>query len=298
MSPALPPVIGGVREMQAWSAATRAAGLRIAFVPTMGGLHAGHLSLVRLAQSRADRVVVSVFVNPTQFGPGEDFHAYPRDLNRDLEALRGTAASVCFAPAVEEIYPPGDETRIVLGGIAGKLCGARRPGHFEGVADVLIRLFNAVLPDEAVFGQKDAQQALLVQRLVRALHFPLRIELGEIVREPEGLAMSSRNAYLSQTERTQALGLYLALEEVGAALRDGERDPGRLGEIGAARVLAHAGSAPEYFSVVDPETLSAPAAVGDGLLLVACALRLPGARLIDNHVYRIEGGSVSEAKLF
>jgi pantoate--beta-alanine ligase len=298
MNPARPLLISGVREMQAWSRENRAAGRSLGFVPTMGGLHEGHLSLMRLAAQNSDRLVVSIFVNPTQFRADEDYHSYPRDLKRDLGLLEEVGADVCFFPDAVEIYPPGDETRIDIGWGTDLLCGSVRPGHFDGVVNILVRLFNAVLPDEAVFGQKDAQQALIVRRLVRALHFPLRLCLGEIVREPDGLAMSSRNAYLDPEERERAFALRVALDEVGESLRAGERDPERLRELGEARIVAIAGAMPEYFSLVEPETLQMPSRIGTGLILVACALRFSKARLIDNHVYFCEGEAAREALLF
>jgi len=290
-----PKVVRRIRDMQAWSRGYREAGRSIGLVPTMGNLHEGHLSLVRMALAECDRVIVSLFVNPTQFGPGEDFEAYPRSWEADLEKLARLRVPFVFAPAVEEMYPPGDATRITVGWGGDRLCGAARPGHFDGVATVVAKLFGAVNPDLAVFGQKDAQQALIIRRLVRSLAFPVALRLGPTRREADGLAMSSRNAYLKPEDRARATVLYRALEAAGGALVEGERNAGVLARRGM-EILAEA--EPEYFEVVDPETLETPGSVGDGLLLIACAARLGGARLIDNHVYRIEGKRVEEALLF
>ncbi len=298
MKIAAPLLVENIKEMQAWSREQRTACRRVGFVPTMGGLHEGHLSLMKIAMKHCDRVVVSIFVNPTQFGPGEDYRKYPRDLERDMKLLADLGVDVCFAPKTEAIYLSGDVGKFELGWGTDRLCGASRPGHFDGVSNVLVRLFNAVLPDEAVFGQKDAQQALIVKRMVDTLHFPIDLTLGKIVREPDGLAMSSRNAYLSAAERERSIGLFGALKAVGGALSAGERDPGALAALGRAKALAVAGAEVEYFELLEPATLGAPSRIGDGLLLIACAIKMERARLIDNHVYRIEGENVSEALLF
>lgn len=293
-----PLVLRSAAELRSWRRVLRGDSHRLGFVPTMGGLHEGHLDLMRLALAHNDRLLVSIFVNPTQFGPQEDFAAYPRDLEADLTRLASLGPVACFAPAAATVYPPGDATTVSVGWGLDALCGASRPGHFDGVTNVLARLFNLVEPDEAVFGQKDAQQALIVKRLVETLHFPLSLRLAPTRREADGLAMSSRNRYLAPAERAQAGALYAALAATGAALRAGERDAGRLAAAGLARLAAAPGLAPEYFAVVDPATLKPPAGPASGLLLVACAVRLGATRLIDNLTFAIAGESVHETLLF
>lgn len=290
-----PEIIRAVADMQAWSRGHREAGRRIGLVPTMGNLHEGHLSLARMAMSESDRVVVSLFVNPTQFGPGEDYESYPRSWDEDLAKLRDLGVHYVFAPTVEELYPAGDSTRVTVNWGQDVLCGATRPGHFDGVTTVVAKLFNATIPDLAFFGQKDAQQALIIRRMVRTLAFPLVLRLGETVREADGLAKSSRNAYLNAGDRAKAQTLNLALSAVGSALEMGERNSAALENAGLA---AFDGLEPEYFSVLDPETLRATEHLEDGLVLVACAVPLGAARLIDNHVYRIHGDRVEKALLF
>ncbi len=281
--------------MQAYSREGRAAGLSLGLVPTMGNLHEGHISLLRQALSECDRVIVSIFVNPTQFGPGEDFDAYPRSWDEDLAKLAEAGAHCVFAPTLAEVYPPGDSTRVAVNWGTDVLCGASRPGHFDGVTTVVAKLFTATLPDLAFFGQKDAQQALLIRRMVRTLLFPVTLRLGETRREPDGLAMSSRNAYLDAGDRARASSLFGALQAAGAALEAGERDPLALEDLGRELL---SDLAMEYFSVVDPDTLERPAKLADGLVLMACAVRLGGARLIDNHVYRIDEEGARPVLLF
>jgi pantoate--beta-alanine ligase len=290
-----PKIIRSIADMQAWSRGHREAGRSIGLVPTMGNLHDGHLSLVRMALETSDRVVVSLFVNPSQFGPDEDFDSYPRTWDADFEQLSGLGVHFIFAPPVEEIYPQGDTTRVCVNWGSDKLCGAARPGHFDGVTTVVAKLFGATLPDLAIFGQKDAQQALILNRMVETLAFPVKLRLGETLRDADGLAMSSRNAYLDPQARSRASALYRALEASGEALKSGERDPAAL-EARGLELLSELDV--EYFSVLDPQTLERPRQVSDGLLLIACAARLKGARLIDNHVYRITGERVEEALLF
>ena len=292
---ASPEILRGVRVMQAWSRAGRAAGKRIALVPTMGNLHEGHLSLIRLAQAECPLTIVSSFVNPTQFGPGEDYASYPRTWDADLAKLSALGVDAVFAPTVEEIYPPGDRTRVVLGWGTDKLCGAFRPGHFDGVSTVVAKLFGATQPDRAYFGQKDAQQALILRRMTEMLCYPLELRLGPTLREADGLALSSRNIYLSPEERRRASALFAALESAGSALLSGERDAGKLEALGATALSE---LELEYFSVVDPKILERPERLRDGLVLMACAARVGPARLIDNHVYRIEGERAEEAALF
>ena len=253
----------------------------VALVPTMGALHDGHLSLVDEARTSCERVVMSIFVNPTQFGPGEDFDAYPRDLERDAELAEHRGVDVVYAPSVEEVYPGGDpEVRVTPGKLADRLCGLSRPGHFEGVLTVVARLFNMAQPDVAVFGRKDYQQAVLIRRMVRDLHFPVRVEMAPIIREPDGLALSSRNAYLSERERERARSLSQGLFAALAAFDEGMTDPDRL----KARVrgtMRDADVEPEYIELVDPVDLEELEEAAAGALL-AVAARVGETRLIDN----------------
>ena len=255
---------------------------RIAFVPTMGNLHAGHLKLVRHARAIAGHVVVSIFVNPMQFGPGEDYETYPRTLEVDTAALRQADADLLFVPAVDEIYPGEMEntTRVVVPGLGDILCGAFRPGFFTGVATVVIRLLNLVQPDVAVFGEKDYQQLVLVRRMASELCLPVSIEGVATEREPDGLAMSSRNGYLGPGERATAPMLYRTLAEVKAAVEGGAADYDIL-ERSAMDALTRAGFRPDYVSIRRAFDLGAPAA-GDAALRVLAAAWLGPARLIDN----------------
>ncbi|MDD5705710.1 MAG: pantoate--beta-alanine ligase [Kiritimatiellae bacterium] len=268
--------------MQAWSRDRQADGKRIACVPTMGFLHDGHLSLVRRARELADGVVLTLFVNPTQFGPGEDFAAYPRDAARDLDLCRRHGVDAVFMPADESMYLPDHSIYIAEESLSGTLCGASRPGHFRGVCTVVAKLFNCVLPQVAVFGQKDAQQIAIIRRMVRDLNFPVEIAVAPTVREPDGLAMSSRNARLDADSRKSALGLSRALREAACAYAAGTRD--------SAAVLAQmrttmerAGLRVDYAAAVDALTLKPVAALADGVLLAVAAFA-GGVRLIDNQV--------------
>jgi pantoate--beta-alanine ligase len=262
-------------------AAWRAAGDRIAFVPTMGALHAGHLSLVRLAREHASKVVASVFVNPTQFGPNEDFNRYPRQPEADAAMLETAGCDLLFLPEVATIYPPGNATFIEPAGAAEGLEGACRPGHFRGVATVVCALFNLVRADVAVFGEKDAQQLAVIRQMVRDLHLPVEIVPGPTVREADGLAMSSRNAYLSPEERQAAAVLHRALRAAETAVSEGERRGdavrGRLREVLNTEPLARV----EYAEVVDAETFQ-PVETLRGRLVLPLAVRIGGTRLIDN----------------
>lgn len=270
--------IAGVRARRR---SERDAGLRAALVPTMGFLHEGHLSLVRRARELGDRVWVSVFVNPTQFGPGEDFNRYPRDLDRDLELLCDEGVTAVFAPSVEEMYPRPPVVEISFSGLERVLCGASRPVHFGGVGLVVSKLFNIVQPDVAVFGQKDAQQALLIRRLVEDLDLPVVVEVAPTVREPDGLAMSSRNAYLSAAERHAAPVLHRALREAADAIAIGERDPSAVHGL-MRRVVAEEPLIDlEYAECVDQSDLTTPDRITRPVLL-AVAARAGSTRLIDN----------------
>ncbi len=259
----------------------RTAGRTVALVPTMGYLHEGHLSLVRRAHTLASSVWVSIFVNPTQFGPGEDLDRYPRDLERDLALLERENADVVFAPSAEEMYPEPPKVTIGYSGLENVLCGASRPGHFAGVGLVVSKLFNIVEPDAAVFGQKDAQQALLIRRLVEDLSFPIRIDVAPVVREPDGLAMSSRNTYLSAGQRRAAPVLYRALLTARDAIAHGERDPRRV-EVILREVIAQEPLATlEYAVCVTQDDLQPPNRI-DRPVLLALAVHFGTTRLIDN----------------
>ncbi|MDQ3951940.1 MAG: pantoate--beta-alanine ligase [Actinomycetota bacterium] len=268
-----------IPEVRAYYRNERPRGTTVAFVPTMGALHEGHLSLIRRARDAANLVVVSIFVNPLQFGPGEDFHSYPRDEARDVTLAEQEGVNLVFLPAAEEMYPDGAVTTVhVDGSVALTLEGASRPGHFDGVATVVAKLFNVVDPDVAVFGQKDAQQVAVIRRVVRDLCFRTEIVVGATVREEDGLALSSRNAYLGPREREAASALYSALAEGAGACREGGPEAG----AAAMRAVLDAaeGVEADYAAAVDPYSFEAPAAGGPVLLTVAA--RVGGVRLIDN----------------
>ena len=253
----------------------------VGFVPTMGALHEGHLALVRRARSENESVIASIFVNPTQFGPQEDFAAYPRDLQRDLKLLEGEGVDVVFAPEAEEMYPPGFSTWVDVEGLTERLEGAFRPGHFRGVATVVAKLFNITSPTRAYFGQKDAQQALVLKRMVADLNFDLELIVVPTVREPDGLAMSSRNAYLTPEERRSATILWRALLEAKKLWEGGERDAERLRRRMRELIQSEPRAKLEYVSVADAESLEELSEI-DRPALVSLAVRLGRARLIDN----------------
>ncbi|TAN32480.1 pantoate--beta-alanine ligase [bacterium] len=255
----------------------RREGRSIGLVPTMGALHAGHLSLVEQARSENAKVVVSVFVNPIQFGPGEDFERYPRDPDRDGELLGRAGVDAVYRPSADAMYPPGASTRVLVGGLAERLEGAARPGHFEGVATVVAKLFGAVEPDRAYFGQKDAQQVAVVRRLAHDLDTGVVIRVCPTVREDDGLALSSRNAYLSPEERQAAMCLSSALRLAGAAYAAGERRPGELRAVLLAGIQVEPLARVDYAELVDLETFVAPG------FLAVLAVRIGHTRLIDNH---------------
>ncbi len=258
---------------------------RVGLVPTMGALHDGHLSLIRRARADCDTVVVSLFVNPAQFRPGEDLEAYPRDEERDAALAEAEGVDVLFAPSQEEVYPSGFDTRVQVGRLASVLCGdpdRRGPDHFTGVATVVVKLFNMVGPDVAYFGQKDAQQALVIHRLVRDLDIPVAIELCPTVREPSGLAVSSRNSHLDQEQRARATGLSRALAAAEAVVAGGERSASAV--LRAARSELEAASVePEYLELRSARDLS-PARRVNGATLLAVAARVGDTRLIDNTI--------------
>ncbi|MCC7343377.1 MAG: pantoate--beta-alanine ligase [Deltaproteobacteria bacterium] len=273
--------IESIREMQEWSAGQRLAGKRLALVPTMGYLHEGHLSLVDEARRRADLVAMSIFVNPTQFGPNEDFEKYPRDLPRDRALAESRGVDVLFVPAAAEMYPPGDQTAVTVAQLSRGLCGAFRPGHFRGVATVVAKLFLIAQPHVAVFGEKDYQQLKILQRMVRDLHMPVEVVGLPTLREKEGLAMSSRNAYLSEAERMEALNISRAIAAARDAAQSGERRTAALRERALAVLAEGKNTVVQYLEIVDAGTLE-PAEVLDRPARLILAVYLNGKRLIDN----------------
>ena len=274
--------ISGITELREQLAGWRAAGESLALVPTMGNLHAGHLSLVELARREAHRVIVSIFVNPSQFGAGEDLDAYPRTPSADRDKLSAAGVDLLFRPSAESIYPfgVGSMTRVTVPELSAILCGASRPGHFDGVTSVVCRLLNICQPDVAVFGQKDYQQLLLIRRMVADLHMPVTILAAPISRAPDGLALSSRNQYLGEGERAQATAIYAALQSTADGLAAGDRDFSRLEADGVAALLA-AGLRPDYFVVRRAADLGPPGP-GDRALIILAAAHCGPARLIDN----------------
>ncbi len=280
-------VVSSKQELDERLAEWRQQGEHVALVPTMGNLHAGHVSLVELAREHAERVVVSIFVNPTQFGEGEDFDEYPRTLERDTRRLKTTAADLIFAPDVETMYPFGlkDATTVSVPRITDNFCGASRPGHFDGVTTVVARLFALVQPDVAIFGQKDYQQQLVIRHMSADLSLPVSIITGETVREEDGLALSSRNQYLNDTERAKAPVLFKVLSAAGRDLQNGRRDFDAL-ESESADKLNKAGFKVDYFSVRRAQNLEMPDRDCDELVVLA-AVHLGEARLIDNAVVTI-----------
>lgn len=270
-----------VRDVASVRAAVAGAG-RVGLVPTMGAFHEGHLSLVRAARAACDLVVVWLFVNPTQFNEAADLAAYPRDEERDAALAAACGADILFAPTVEEVYPAGYATTVTVAGIADVLEGAQRPGHFAGVATVVAKMFNMVGPDVAFFGAKDAQQVAVVRRMVADLDLPVEIEVLPTVREPDGLAMSSRNVRLGPDDRRRATALHRGLSTARDAVAAGLRDPVAVAAV-VERVLAGEGLTAEYIAVVDPGSF-APVASVDRPALVALAVRVGPVRLIDNMV--------------
>ena len=271
-------------ELQAWALAERAAGKRLALVPTMGNLHEGHLSLVRIARQHADEVVVSDFVNPIQFGPNEDYAAYPRTFAEDCEKCEAEGVAAVFHPAPEAMYLPDASVSLVERRLSKVLCGASRPGHFDGVCTVVAKLFLLAQPHIAVFGQKDAQQLCVIRRMVRDLSFPVEIVAAPISREADGLARSSRNQYLSAEERAQAPALRRGLDAAEAAFAAGERNADALKTAVRAVLAATPLARPEYVELVDAETLESVAGDVSRPALLALAVRFGTTRLIDNTV--------------
>ncbi len=295
-----PEAAGSLKRFQSaesqrrYSRQMREAGRKIGFVPTMGAFHEGHLSLMRRARSQNDIVVVSIFVNPMQFAPGEDYQHYPRELARDIDQAREVGVDAVFAPEVSEIYPEGFTTRITVGPLAEKLCGAARPGHFDGVCTVVAKLLGIVQPHRLYLGAKDAQQSIILQRMITDLDMDVKVVSGPTVREPDGLAMSSRNSYLTPPERAEAPRIYAALRMAQREILIGhERDAARLRARMQEWITKDSSIEPEYVALVDPETLAErPVLTSRTLILVAA--RLGQARLIDNLMVHVPGGRMAE----
>ena len=280
-------IIKTVHDMHRAADHIRQAGLRIGLVPTMGYLHEGHLSLVRQALKVTDRVVVSIFVNPLQFGPTEDLAAYPKDIDRDLKLLDQHGVHLAYLPQKKEIYPRDFATSVSVAKLTERLCGASRPGHFEGVTTIVTKLFAAVKPHVAVFGQKDAQQTIVIQRLVRDLNLDVEIQMAPTVREADGLAMSSRNAYLNAEERREAPALYRALMVGKKMIARGERRTQTVIEAMRDVIAPQCCAEIDYIEAVDAKDLTPVAELKDSILL-AVAVRFGNARLIDNALVRIK----------
>lgn len=270
-------------SLKAWRAKLTD-GTRLGFVPTMGALHEGHMSLMALARADADLVIASIFVNPLQFGPNEDLSRYPRPIEADIAKLEAAGVDALFLPGVEDMYPEGASTLVEETMVSRPLCGATRPGHFRGVTTVVLKLFNLVQPHVALFGQKDAQQCAVIERMVRDLDVPVEIRRGPIVREADGLALSSRNVYLSADDRAAAPLIHKSLQTVAAAHAAGEHDAEKLAQIGLAVLAQSERIKPQYWEVRDPESLGAITTVGARGALCAVAAHLGTTRLIDNLV--------------
>lgn len=274
-------IIRGADQMHAGAAQARSQGKRIGVVPTMGALHEGHLSLVRMARAQTDWVAVSIFVNPLQFGPNEDLARYPRPFERDCKLLEAEGVQALFAPTIEEMYPPGAKTVVEVKGLSERLCGASRHGHFRGVTTVVAKLFNIVTPDVAFFGQKDAAQVAIIKQMVRDLNFPVRIAVGGIVRGPDGLAMSSRNQYLDPQQRKAATVLHRALMRVQQLADRGEHNSAILLQAGRAVIAEEPSARLDYLEAADPNTLEPVSDIRHGAL-IAIAAFFGSTRLIDN----------------
>ncbi|OIQ12007.1 pantoate--beta-alanine ligase [Neomoorella thermoacetica] len=275
-----------IAAVRNYVAAARHRGLSIGLVPTMGYLHEGHLSLARAARQQNDVVIMSIFVNPTQFGPNEDFARYPRDLERDRELAAGAGVDAVFAPAVEEMYPAGYATYVQVEGLTEVLCGASRPGHFRGVTTVVSKLFNIVQPDRAYFGQKDYQQALVIKRMVRDLNFPIEIITIPTVREADGLALSSRTKYLTPEQRRSALSLHRALNLGSDLIKAGEREAAVVRRAMEKEITAWPETRIDYVAISDADTLKPLERIA-GRVLLALAVWVGNTRLIDNVVLEV-----------
>ena len=278
-------IIETVSEMQTHAESVRLEGKRIGFVPTMGFLHEGHLSLVRTARSMCDLLVVSIFVNPSQFAPHEDFDSYPRNFQRDLDLTEKEGVDIVFAPVRQALYPENFQTYVSLEKLPGKLCGLSRPIFFRGVATVVSKLFHIVRPHVAVFGKKDYQQLMVIRRMVEDMNMDIEIVGGETVREDDGLAMSSRNAYLSEDQRPSALSLSRALQKAREMVASGETDAGKVAAEAERFISSFPGTDIDYVAICDPETLEDMSAI-DRPALMALAVKVGSTRLIDNSILR------------
>jgi pantoate--beta-alanine ligase len=276
-------VIEKVEEVQAKCEELRLAGKILALVPTMGFFHEGHLELMRVAKRHADVVMISIFVNPTQFGPTEDFAAYPRDMAGDLEKARGVGVDIAFTPTVGEMYPEGFQTKVSVGGLTQHLCGLSRQGHFDGVTTVVAKLFNITKPHIAIFGQKDYQQLTVITKMVKDLNMDIQIVGMPTHREPDGLAMSSRNTYLGADERKSALAIKKSLDLAAEMVDQGERDPAKIKTAVEGLILSHPDTKIDYVALCDPVTLDDLDAI-HGEALLALAVRVGRTRLIDNRL--------------
>lgn len=289
-------IIRSVARMQGKALGWRKQGLDVGLVPTMGALHEGHLALVREALRRAERVIVSIFVNPLQFGPSEDYGSYPRDLENDARKLEGLGVHCLFAPTPQDMYTPGFQTKVSVSGLTKHLCGLYRPGHFDGVTTVVLKLFNICQPTFAVFGEKDYQQLKVIERMVSDLNLPVEVVRHPTVREGDGLAMSSRNAYLDESQRVVARAIYRTLSDLAARIRAGEVNARALVREGR-RALQEAGLRVQYLAICDPDTLEDTQEIGDRVLIATAAF-VGNGRLIDNTlVHRSgqkEGGAQGE----
>lgn len=287
--------VSTVEELRSHVALARAKGMRVGLVPTMGYFHDGHLALIEAARRSSDLVIVSIFINPKQFGPWQDLDSYPRDLERDSELASNCGADILFCPSEREVYGIGFKTKVAVAGLTESLCGSperRGPEHFHAVTTVVAKLFNIAQPDFAFFGRKDAQQARVISQMAEDLNFPVEIELVDTVREPDGLAMSSRNSYLNEAERLQARALYSSLKLAEGLITDGQTDPAIV--IGEARHhLSEAGVEPEYFEIVSATSLH-PLKRLEGELLIAVAAKVGRARLIDNVTVEVPVKEVSQ----
>lgn len=275
-------VLNTIKDIRTITKEARRNGKSIGFIPTMGYLHEGHLSLVKKAREENDLVIVSIFVNPTQFGPGEDFDSYPRDLERDSKLVEDVGADIVFSPSVKEIYPSGCSTYVDTDGdITKRLCGASRPGHFKGVTTIVTKLFNIITPDRAYFGQKDAQQVAVIEQMVRDLCMDVDIVSCPIVREEDGLAMSSRNTYLGEEERKAAIILSKALSSAEEVIKEGERDASKVSALIVNKINSQPLSKIDYVEIVCDKTLEAIEEIKGGIL-IALAVKIGRTRLIDN----------------
>jgi pantoate--beta-alanine ligase len=276
-------LVPAIAEMRALCRSAKSGGKRLGLVPTMGALHEGHLSLVRAARAKSEMVAATIFVNPTQFGPNEDFARYPRNLESDCAILEREGVDLVFAPSVKEMYPAGSVTWVKVEGLSDRLCGKSRPGHFRGVTTVVAKLFYIIEPDAAFFGQKDAAQHAIIRRMVGDLDMPVSIEVCPIVREPDGLALSSRNAYLNPEERKSALVLHCSLTRAEQLYEGGERDSAKLISAAEDEFAAEPTVRLDYFEIVNPDTLQPQSRI-EGKTLVAVAAFVGKTRLIDNVV--------------